>query len=96
MQNIFTLKFVQVLVYLFQILLVCPEPPLQNLWASGRSWDIVKEVDQTIDWNTSLRKNKTRQFATVKTLQQTTYRANYKYRIYTLQCLNLACNFLCL
>lgn len=78
MQNIFTLKFVQVLVYLFQIPLVCPEPPLQSLQASGRSWDILKEVDQTIDWNTSLCKNKMRQFATVKTLQQTTYHTNYK------------------
>lgn len=51
MQNIFTLNLVQVLLYLFQIFLLCPEPPLQSLQASGRSWDIVRERDQTIDWN---------------------------------------------
>lgn len=37
MQNIFTLESVQVLLYLFQILLVFPEPPLQSLQASGRA-----------------------------------------------------------
>lgn len=50
MQNVFTLMYMQVLVYLFQILLACREAPLQSLQASGSSWNIVKEEDQTIDW----------------------------------------------
>lgn len=52
MQNIFTLMYVQVLVYLFQILLACRDAPLQSLQTSGSSWNTVKEEDQTIDWIT--------------------------------------------
>lgn len=37
MQNVFTLMYMQVLVYLFQILPACREAPLQSLQASGSS-----------------------------------------------------------